>query len=130
MSYKRLLYAVLLVSNFVVAHIKLDLDLMTINEQGCNRYITKEIVLKNDGKVVLDYDDLIITLHVEEVESVNGVRIQADIAEKAELNNDTYISRPVLLAEWDKPAWITVGTKTNGKNEETFKIAVKASRVS
>jgi len=132
MSYKRLLYAVLLISNFAVAHaahIKLDLD-FTINDRDYNRHITKEIVLHNNEKVVLDWDDLIITLHVEESNSVNGVCIQTDIAKKAEFNDDTYISRPVLLAEWDKPAMIKIGTRVKGEEKETLKLVVKASQVS
>jgi hypothetical protein len=129
MPYKRLLYSALLVSNLAVAHIKLDLDL-TINKQDYNRHITKELTLENNEKVVLDCDDLIVSVHVKESESGCGVCIQTDIAKKGELNNDTYISRPVLLAEWDKPATIKVGAKVKGEETEMLKLVVKASQVS
>jgi hypothetical protein len=125
MSYKALLYAVLLVSNVTLAQIKIDLD-MTINE----RHVTQEAVLDAAGDIVLDCNDLIVTLHIQELESDQGVYIQTDIREKSEIDKDQYIAQPVIIAQWDKDATVTVGTRNeNGEHEDTFKIVVKASRI-
>lgn len=78
----------------------------------------------------MDCDDLIITVHVQESDSTNGVFIQTDIARKTDSDNNEYISRPVLLAEWDKPATVSIGTKVHDKYEDELTLVVKASQAS
>ena len=123
---KTLLYSALLISNLAMAQIKLDFDLI-INEQDFNRHITTELIL--DGEhTTLDYDDVIINLHVQETKKIDGICIQIDVSKKTELNTGNYIARPVLLAAWDKPAMVALGTKTNNVKQDTFKVVVKASQ--
>jgi hypothetical protein len=123
MSHKIILFT-LLISNLVLANIKLDFDL-TLYKPGYNRHITKELVLENKENIVLDCDDLIITVHMQEANTGNSVVVQTDILER---NSNEYIAQPVLVTGWDKPATFAIGTKHNGKKTEELRLIVKASQ--
>lgn len=123
MSHKIILFT-LLISNLVLANIKLDFDL-TLDKQGYSHHITQELILENKQKIVLNCDDLIITVHVQEANTSNGVCVQTDIVER---NSNEYIAQPVLLAEWNKPATVAIGAKHNDKKIEELKLVVKASQ--
>jgi hypothetical protein len=104
---KTLLSAALITSAFATAQIQLDLDI-TITKEFAERHIVSTVLVDENSPASFEFDNnTIINLSVNT--NQNGVLIDADILEKTTSDELISISKPTILASWNKIASIKVG---------------------